>query len=122
MRVQIGWRIDEYFTINAVYGQSSGDFSTTRLMYLALTTTPYPNEKLAPYFSLGAGRFENEPRSTLVSAVNTDGDLLNAGIGLRGYLAERFVLGAEYRQHITLINDNRTDLYGEISAGVAFFF
>ncbi len=122
MRVQVGYRIHDFFTVEAVYTQVSGDFSTSRVYYLALTSTPYPAERLAPYFSLGAGRFENEPRATLVGALNTEADLLNVGIGLRGYLSERFLLRGEYRQHTALIGDGRTDHYRELSAGVSFFF
>lgn len=122
MRVGIGYRVHDLFTIEMVYGQSSGDFSTSRVYYLALTSTPYPKARLAPVFSVGAGRFVNEPRATLVGAINTEADLLNVGLGLRGYLSERFALQADYRTHFALISDGRSDQYKELSAGVSFFF
>jgi uncharacterized protein YgiM (DUF1202 family) len=117
-----GYRLHENFVVELTASQSVGDFSTTSLYYASLVSQPFPDSRWSPFLSLGAGRFTNTPKSTLVSAVETKGGLANAAVGLRYYVTRQFFLRIEAKKHVALIDYNRTDDYTEMSAGAAFFF
>jgi len=117
-----GYRLHENFVIELTTSQSAGDFSTTSLYYVSLVSQPFPDSRWSPFLALGAGRFTNTPKSTLVSAVETKGGLANAAVGLRFYVTRQFFLRFEAKKHVGLIDYNRTDDYTELSAGAAFFF
>jgi hypothetical protein len=117
-----GYRVHENLVVELTVAQSAGDFSTTSLYYAALVSQPFPDSRWSPFFSLGAGRFTNTPKSTLVSAIETKGGLANAAVGLRYYVTRQFFLHIEAKRHVTLVNYNSTGHYTELSAGAAFFF
>jgi hypothetical protein len=117
-----GYRLHENFVAELTIAQSTGDFSTTSLYYASLVSQPFPDSRWSPFFSLGAGRFTNAPKATLVSAIETKGGLANAAIGLRYYVTRQFFFRVEAKKHVALIDYNRTDNYTELSAGAAFFF
>jgi len=117
-----GYRVHDNFLIELTIAQSAADFSTTSLYYLALVSQPFPDSRWSPFVALGAGRFTNTPKSTLVSAIETKGGLANAAIGLRYYVTRQFFLRIEAKEHVALINYNSTTHYTEWSAGAAFFF
>jgi Bacterial SH3 domain len=117
-----GYRLHENIEVELTIAQSAGDFSTTSLYYVSLVSQPFPDLRWSPFLSLGAGRFTNTPKSTLVSATETRGGLANAAIGLRYYVTRQFFVLVEAKKHVALIDYNRTDDYTELSAGAAFFF
>jgi Bacterial SH3 domain len=117
-----GYRVHDNFVVELTIAQSAGDFSTTSLYYVSLVSQPFPDSRWSPFLALGAGRFTNTPKSTLVSAIETRGDTANAAIGLRYYITRQFFLRIEAKQHVTLINYDSTNHYTELSAGAAFFF
>src|SRR5262245_49826755 len=121
-----GYRLHENFIGELTIAQSTGDFSSTSLYYVSLVSQPFPDSRWSPFFSLGAGRFTNTPKATLVtpsgSAAETSGGLANAAIGLRYYVTRQFFLRVEARRHVALINYNSAEHFNELSAGAAFFF
>ena len=117
-----GYRLHDNFLVELTVAQSAGDFSSTSLLYGALVSQPFPDSRWSPFFALGAGRFTNTPKSTLVSAIETKGDVANAAIGLRYYVTRQFFLRVEAKRHVTLVNYDSTNAYTELSAGASFFF
>jgi Bacterial SH3 domain len=117
-----GYRLHENFLAELTVAQSTGDFSTTSLYYVSLVSQPFPDFRWSPFFSIGAGRFTNAPKATLVSATESRGALANAAIGLRYYVTRQFFLHVEAKRHVALINYTSADHFNELSAGAAFFF
>lgn len=117
-----GYRLHENIDVELTIAQSAGNLSTTSLYYVSLVSQPFPDSRWSPFFSLGAGRFKNTPKATLVSAIETSGGLADAAIGLRYYVTRQFFVRVEAKKHVTLIDYNRTDDFTELSAGAAFFF
>jgi uncharacterized protein YgiM (DUF1202 family) len=117
-----GYRLHENFVGELTVAQSTGDFSTTSLYYVSLVSQPFPDSRWSPFFSLGAGRFTNATKATLVSATETKGGLANAAIGLRYYVTRQFFLRVEAKRHVALIGYNSAEHFNELSAGAAFFF
>jgi uncharacterized protein YgiM (DUF1202 family) len=117
-----GYRLHDNFVAELTIAQSTGDFSTTSLYYASLVSQPFPEARWSPFFALGAGRFANAPKATLVSAIESKGGLANAAVGLRYYVTRQFFVRIEAKRHVALINYNSADHYNELSAGAAFFF
>jgi hypothetical protein len=120
--VRFGYRWAEQLTAEFSFGEATGDFSTSRLYYLSLRSEPFVDKRYSPFFSLGLGRFENTPRATLVERIVTESNLANAALGINVYITRRFLFRADFRRHVTYINEGRMDEYDELSAGFSFFF
>lgn len=122
LSVYAGYRVHPNFVGELTIAQSTGQFSTTSLVYVSIVSQPFPDSRWSPFFSLGAGRFRNEPKATLVSAIESSGGLANAAVGLRYYVTRQFFFRVEAKRHVALIDYTSADHYNELSAGAAFFF
>lgn len=118
----VGYRLHDNFLVELAVSQVPGEFSSTSLFYASLVSQPFPDAQWSPFFALGFGKFNNKPKATLVSAIETNADVANAALGVRYYLTRRFVARAEFRQHVTLIDFDRTDTFKEWSLGLSVFF
>ncbi len=121
MLVRAGYRVTENLMGEITYGESSGDYSTTRGYYVAVVSQPFPEWRISPFFSLGIGKFHNIPNATLVGASETKSNMANAAIGVNMYVTRRFFVRGDYRRHVAFIDENRTRAYNEFSLGVGFF-
>ena len=117
----VGYRLSDNFTVEVAYGQASGKFSTTDAYYGALVSQPFPDWRLSPFLSLGAGKYKNTPKATLVGGVETDSNLANVALGVNYYLTRRFYLRGDFRRHVVFIDENRTRSYDEWSLGLGLF-
>ena len=122
LKVWGSYRLSETLSIEATLGQVQGVFSGTDFWHLNLLAEPWSDRRLSPFFGIGVGRFKNFPNQSLVSADTTSANLANAGVGVRYYLTDRFVLRADYSLYTVFVNDSKTKEYGAWSAGVSFFF
>lgn len=122
MMVNAAYRFNPNLTVGTTVGQASGDFSSSLLYYVSILSEPFPEWRVSPFLSLGLGRFHNRPRSTLVSAVETESNMANAALGARVYLTRRFVVRGDYRRHVAFVDQNRINEYNELSLGIAVFF
>jgi len=59
---------------------------------------------------------------TLVDENDRTDQLASVGVGLKWYLTRRFVLRAEYKNHVIFQNKNDNQEIDEWKAGLAFFF
>jgi len=103
-------------------GQVQGVFSGTDFWAMSLTSEPWSDRRVSPFFSVGLGTFKNIPNRSLVSAAPTDAKLAHATLGLRWYLAERFVARVDGTLYTAFVADNRSIEYRAYTAGIAFFF
>ena len=103
-------------------GQVQGLFSGTDFWHLSLTSEPWSDRRLSPFFSIGLGKFKNIPNSSLVDAVATNANLAHATLGLRWYLGERFVARLDASLYTALVADTHSTEYRAFTAGIAFFF
>ncbi|MDP3225496.1 MAG: SH3 domain-containing protein [Rubrivivax sp.] len=103
-------------------GQVQGVFSGTDFWAVSLTSEPWSDRRLSPFFSVGLGQFRNIPNSSLVDAAPTDAKLAHATVGLRWYLGERFVARIDGSLYTAFVADNRSIEYRSFTAGLAFFF
>lgn len=120
--VRVGMRLTPNLLAEVSGGQTTGDFSSSTLYYVNILSEPFADKRIAPYFTLGAGKFRNRPNTTLVGAQDSRSFSANAGLGVRVYLTRRFIFRTDFKTHLILVGDNRTDAYREWSAGFSSFF
>ena len=116
------YRLSDTLSAEATLGQVQGRFSGTDFWHLGLNAEPWSDRRLSPYLGIGLGHFRNIPNSSLVGAQTTDAKLANAGVGLRWYLSERFVLRADWTLYTAFLGDDRSDEYRATTVGLSFFF
>ncbi len=116
------YRLGETLGVEASYGQVQGVFSGTDFWHLSLVSEPWSDRRLSPYLSVGLGKFRNFPNTSLVGAIDTNANLGHAGLGLRWYVAERFVLRLDWSLYTAFVSDARSLEYRAVTLGVSFFF
>ena len=116
------YRLADAVGVEVKLGQVQGVFSGTDFWAVSLTSEPWSDRRLSPFFSVGLGKFKNIPNASLVNAAPTDAKLAHATLGLRWYLGTRFVARIDGSLYTAFVADNRSTEYRAFSAGIAFFF
>jgi hypothetical protein len=119
---RVGYKLTDNLVAELVLSRVSGNFSSTRLIYGSLVSHPFPDWRISPFFSIGFGNYRNEPKATLINTPVIDTETANAAVGAQFFVTRRFITRLDYRRHIAFIDDNRTEKFNEISAGLYFFF
>lgn len=124
MSVSAAWSVTENIAVEASAGQALGDFSDNQLWIVRLNHSAFPEWRLSPYLSLGAGQIRTEPNATLVQsgAGARTSDLLEAGIGVRYYLLQRFSVRAEFKRLTALTSRDEFEELNQWTLGVSMFF
>jgi hypothetical protein len=122
LKMWASYRLSETLAIEGTLGQVQGAFAGTRLWHVNLVSDPWSDRRFSPFFSIGVGKLKNFPNSSLVGASLSGANLLNASVGARYYLSERFVLRADYTLYTASVSDTRTSTFRAPTAGISFFF
>ncbi len=116
------WKMSDHFSLELSFSQASALFSTTRLTSLNLLSHPFSSWRIAPYFSLGAGRLRQSQTSALIAGNAVEAWTANVALGIRSYLTRNFIIRAYVRQTNAFVDDPRTKTYLEPAIGISFFF
>lgn len=122
LKIWSAYRVSETLSVEATIGQVQGVFSGTDFWHLNLQVEPWSDQRWSPFFTVGLGKFKNVPNPSLIGAETVNANLANAGIGLRYYLSDRFVLRADYTLYTAFVADTRSLEYHALTAGISFFF
>jgi hypothetical protein len=102
--------------------QILGNFSDGWSAAINLTHTFIPERRVSPFFSLGTGIIQIEPKSVLAQTEDRSDQVAIVGAGLKGYLSRRFLLRLEYKGYVVLSSRNDNEDVDEWKAGFAIFF
>lgn len=122
LKIWSAYRFSDALSVEGTIGQVQGVFSGTEFWHINLNVEPWSDQRLSPFFGIGLGRFKNIPNASLVNAIVTNANLANAAIGLRFYMAERFVARLDYGIYTAYVSDADNAEYRAVTAGIAFFF
>lgn len=122
LKLWTSYRLSETLSVEGTIGQVQGVFSGTDFWHLNLLAEPWADRRFSPFFGIGVGKFRNIPNQSLIGASTTDAKLANAGVGVRYYVTERFVLRADYSLYTAFVSDAKTTEYRAFTAGLSFFF
>jgi hypothetical protein len=104
------------------FSQVLGRFSNSDLINANVVHTMYPTARFTPYFTLGGGVIHTKPKATLVAADDRKDSTAHAGVGLRAYVARRFVFRAEFKSYVVFTSRDENEEVNEWKAGFSFFF
>lgn len=102
--------------------QLTGQFSNGWMVNASLVHQPFPEWRLSPFFSLGAGVVTIDPKATLVATEDRTDQLAHAGFGVRAHVSRRFLLRAEYRSYVVFTSRDDNEEVNEWKAGFSVFF
>jgi uncharacterized protein YgiM (DUF1202 family) len=102
--------------------QALGRFSDSTMATFNIVHLMYPDWRASPYFTLGGGVINTEPKATLVATTDRTDSMAQAGAGARVYLTRRFVFRAEYKASVVFTSRNDNEEVREWKAGFSFFF
>ena len=99
-----------------------GDYSNGWLVTAGIAHVFMPEWRVSPFVGIGGGVVRIEPKATLVQAEDRTDETAYAGIGLRGYLTNRFLLQAEYRGYVVFTSRDDNEEIDEWTVGFTYFF
>jgi len=103
-------------------GQALGQYSDSTMFSLNITHLMFPDRRVTPLFTLGAGTIETSPKATLVATIDRRDSTAHAGLGVRTYLTRRLILRAEYKTYVVFTSRDDNEEIREWKAGLSFFF
>lgn len=124
MTVFADWVATENLTAGISVTQALGNLSENQFFLVRIQHTAFPEWSVSPYVTLGAGKIRTKPKANLVQSGNESrtSDLLAAGLGLRYYIAQNFILKLEY-QHLQALTDrDQNEDLEQWKLGFAVFF
>lgn len=104
------------------YSDILGTFSNSHMAGFNIVHLLFPEWRVSPYFTLGGGIINTEPKGTIVGTADRTDNLAHVGIGVRTYLTRRFVLRAEYKTYVVFTSRDDNEEPTEWKAGFSFFF
>ncbi|MGH8204378.1 MAG: SH3 domain-containing protein [Steroidobacteraceae bacterium] len=99
-----------------------GNFSDGQYLTLGVTHVPVPEWRIQPFLSIGTGVIRIQPAGTLVGTPERTDQVAYAGIGVRAYLARRFIVRGEYKEYVVFTDRDENEEDIEWKIGFAFFF
>ena len=105
--------------------QSFGNISSTWSVTGRLVAQPFPEWRYSPFFSLGTGYIQINPKATIIYPERTTNQMSYIALGLRTWLTRRFIFRIEYDYYTIFSATNDRDNNEELNgwqAGFAVFF
>ena len=122
MTFYYGYSLTQNLTTEIAFSQVIGDFSSRNLLTLNLVNQPFPDWKMAPYFTIGTGIIKRSVNSRLSKLKDTTDSTANVGIGIKTYLTRSFILRVDYRKHFIFLSRDKNEEASSWQAGFSFFF
>jgi len=120
--VAASYALNDSLYLRADVSQLFGEFSNGWLGTAGIGHIFMPQWRVSPFVGIGAGWVYVEPSATLVEAPSRSNQAAYAGAGLRGYLSNRFLLQAEYRQYLIFMDTNDNEVINAWTVGFTHFF
>ena len=114
--------LTENLALEMWLSQALGRFSDSKMVNMNVVHTMFPERRVSPFFTLGAGAIDTSPKATLVATIDRKDSMAHAGLGVRTYLTRRFVFRAEYKSYVVFTSRNDNEEIREWKAGFSFFF
>lgn len=99
-----------------------GNFSDGQYATIGVTHVPMPEWRIQPFLSIGTGVIRIQPSGALVGTPERTDQVAYAGIGVRAYLARRFIVRGEFKEYVVFTDRDENEEDIEWKIGFAFFF
>ena len=117
-----GYSLNPHVSIEAWGSQILGNFSNGWMGSVNVVHEAWPEWRVSPFFTLGAGVLHTSPKSTIIQGEDRTDQIGHAGAGFRVYVTRRFLFRAEYKSYVVFTSRNDNEEVEEWKVGFAFFF
>jgi SH3 domain-containing protein len=108
--------------VRADVSQLLGNFSNGWLVTAGIAHIFVPEWRVSPFVGIGGGMIHLQPESTLVQSQDRTDPTAYAGLGVRGFLTDRFLLQAEYRKYQVFTSRDENEEPAAWSVAFTYFF
>ena len=117
-----GYSLNPYLSLELWGSQILGNFSNGWTGSINIVHEAFPDWRVSPFMTLGAGAIRTEPKSTIVQGDDRTDQIGHVGGGFRIYATRRFLLRAEYKSYVVFTSRDDNEEVEEWKVGFAFFF
>jgi len=117
-----GYSLNPNVSIELWGSQILGNFSNGWMGSVNIVHEAFPEWRVSPFFTLGAGIVHTSPKSTIVQGQDRTDQIGHVGVGFRVYATRRFLLRAEYKSYVVFTSRDENEEIEEWKVGFAFFF
>ena len=117
-----GYSLNPNISVELWASQILGNFSNGWMGSLNIVHEAFPEWRVSPFFTLGAGVVHTGPKSTIIRGPDRTDQVGHVGAGVRLYAARRFLLRAEYKSYVVFTSRDENEEVEEWKVGFAFFF
>jgi len=117
-----GYSLNPHVSIEVWGSQILGNFSNGWMGNVNVVHETWPDWRVSPFFTLGAGVIHTSPKSTIIQGEDRTDQIGHVGAGVRFYATRRFSLRAEYKSYVVFTSRDENEEVEEWKLGFAFFF
>ena len=117
-----GYSLNPNVSIELWGSQILGNFSNGWMGSINVVHEAFPEWRVSPFFTLGAGMIHTIPKSTIIQGEDRTDQIGHVGAGFRIYATRRFLLRAEYKSYVVFTSRDENEEVEEWKVGFAFFF
>jgi len=99
-----------------------GSYSSSLMGNVGLLAHPFPEWRFSPYFTLGTGIIQTTPKASLVQTRDRTNNTTHVGVGLRVYLAKRFIVRFDYKSLVIFSSQDDNQEINVWQIGFAAFY
>lgn len=118
----LGWHFTRNLSVEVAAMENFGDTSDGRMLTGSIVHQLYPRARYSPFFTVGWGVRETNPRSTLVSTQDRTDNVASVGAGLRIHLYERLFLRLQYKHYAVMTDRDDDEEVDEWNIGISAFY
>ncbi len=117
-----GYSLNPHVSVELWGSQILGNFSNGWMASVNVVHEAFPEWRVSPFFTLGAGAIHTKPKSTIIQGEDRTDQIGHVGAGFRVYATRRFLLRAEYKSYVVFTSRDENEEVEEWKVGFAFFF
>ena len=117
-----GYSLNPNVSVELWASQILGNFSNGWMGGVNVVHEAWPEWRVSPFFTLGAGVIHTEPKSTIIQGQDRTDQVGHVGVGVRVYATRRFLVRAEYKSYVVFTSRDENEEVEEWKVGFAFFF
>jgi Bacterial SH3 domain len=117
-----GYSLNPYVSLEVWGSQILGNYSNGWMASVNVVQETWPDWRVSPFFTLGAGIIHTSPKSTIIQGDDRTDQVGHVGVGVRFYATRRFLLRAEYKSYVVFTSRDDNEEVEEWKVGFAFFF
>ena len=117
-----GYSLNPHVSLELWGSQILGNVSNGWMGSFNVVHETWPDWRVSPFFTLGAGMIRTEPKSTIIQGEDRSDQIGHVGVGFRVYATRRFLFRVEYKSYVVFTSRDDNEEVEEWKAGFALFF